>query len=366
MIRRIGYIALEAFKSAMSQRIASLMTVLMVSGMCLAVLLTTGRSIGAEAVVLGTIDDVGTRAITVRASPDAGLDSSVLDRLSTVQGIAWLGALGPATDSRNSRIEDGALVAVRTLWASDVSVLGIQPQPPGVDRPVWVSDRAQEALGMLAPAGAVTSGDGLSSPVVGHADVPIYLEPLEPLAVAPTSGETAGTVSVLIVVAKNSRYVDVLAKTVSGVLGVQDATKVQVTTSDNLSQLRATIQGQLGSFGRELTLVVFAVTGVLTAGMLYAFTTAKRKDFGRRRALGASRSMVFTLVLTQTGLLALVGVILGCTTALGILAVGATPLPGVAFVAAVAVLAIAVSLTAAALPALGAARRDPIRELRVP
>lgn len=219
---------------------------------------------------------------------------------------------------------------------------------------------------MMTPSGAVKSADGLFSPVVGRVDAPGYLNDLEPLAVVPRLQSDPGQVSVLVLVASHSKYVDTLTKAVSDVLGVDDPTSVQILTSDNLSQLRAAIQGQLGSYGRELTLVIFAITGILTAGMLYAFVTAKRKDFGRRRALGASRGMIFALVTTQTGLLAAIGIILGCAGALVTLSMEGSPLPGVDFTAAVATLALGVSVGAATLPALSAAQRDPIRELRVP
>ena len=51
--------------------------------------------------------------------------------------------------------------------------------------------------------------------------------------------------------------------------------------------------------------------------------------------------------------------------AIGLLASG-DPLPGLGFFAAVAILATAVGVVAALLPAVAAARRDPLKELRVP
>ena len=77
----------EVFASAVSQRVASSMSVVMIAGMCLAVLLTTGRTVGVEQSVLHSIDSAGTRSIVIRASPDSGLSTSVLTRISHVEGI---------------------------------------------------------------------------------------------------------------------------------------------------------------------------------------------------------------------------------------------------------------------------------------
>ena len=91
----------------------------------------------------------------------------------------------------------------------------------------------------------------------------------------------------------------------------------------------------------------------------------RRKDYGRRRALGASRSFIISLLLTQTALLALVGSIIGAILATAILLIMGDPLPGIPFTAAVTVLAILASALGAVIPAIVASRREPIRELRV-
>lgn len=73
-----------------------------------------------------------------------------------------------------------------------------------------------------------------------------------------------------------------------------------------------------------------------------------------------------TLLLTQTAILAALGAALGIATASIALAATGDPLPGLAFSSAIGVLALITALVAAALPAVIAARRDPIKELRVP
>lgn len=100
--RRVLAVVRESMASARSQPVASVVSIIMVAGMCATVLLTTGRTVGAEQAVLGSIDSAGTRAVVVRAEADAGLNTAVLDRLANLDGIEWAGAFGAAQDVQNT------------------------------------------------------------------------------------------------------------------------------------------------------------------------------------------------------------------------------------------------------------------------
>jgi len=178
----------------------------------------------------------------------------------------------------------------------------------------------------------------------------------------------AGTepVNVIIVIADSPELVSPVSAAVLSVLAANDPSRVSVETSETLAQLRALIQGQLGSFSRGLVLAITVLTGGLVAVLLYGLVMMRRKDYGRRRALGATRGLIIALLLTQTALLALIGITFGTTFSLLILAITNAAVPDLAFTAALAVLAFTTSLVAALVPALVASRREPIRELRVP
>lgn len=83
-------------------------------------------------------------------------------------------------------------------------------------------------------------------------------------------------------------------------------------------------------------------------------------------ALGASRGFIIALLLSQTLFLALIGVVLGAASAIATFASTSGLLPNPSFVAAIGVLAAATAVLASVLPAIVAARRQPITELRVP
>ncbi len=112
--------------------------------------------------------------------------------------------------------------------------------------------------------------------------------------------------------------------------------------------------------------------GVLAAGLLLVALTLigavsqRRRDFGRRRALRASRSTVVALVLLQTSAAALVGVAAGGVAGLVLVNRLAGSLPSPGFTFGVVVLTLLTALLAAVPPAVLAAYRDPVRILRVP
>lgn len=367
--RRLLAVAREALATSWSQPVASVVSIVIVAGMCATVLLTTGRTVGAEHAVLGSIDSAGTRSIVVRADPDAGLTPAVLDRLANIEGIEWAGAFGAATDVQNAAFPGATKVPVRLAWGDDFAALGISDMMPVANKSAVASTQALEQLGMPDATGGVLTTAGADYAVVGRLTVPDYLQFLEPLVVVPQGApdeSAVNAVSVLVIIAARPDLVAPVSRAVQSVLAVDDPTKVTVSTSESLATLRALIQGQLGSFGRSLVIVIFALTAVLVAAILYGLVMLRRKDFGRRRALGASQSLIVWLLLTQMAVLSAIGAIVGCLAAAVGLAASGDPLPGFDFFVAVAVLAVVVGVVAALIPALAAAKRDPLKELRVP
>ncbi|WP_395245563.1 ABC transporter permease [Agromyces sp. MMS24-K17] len=355
----------EAAVSALVAPVSTIITLVMIAGMCGAVLLTSGRTVGAEQAVIGSIDSAGTRAIVIRADSTAGLDTSVLDRVRGLGGVEWVGAFGNADDMQNSAFPGGTRVPLRQVWADDWSPAGLPSRPPQGEI-AWGSRTALEQLGMADPVGAIADDDGRGYAIGGRLALPSHLDFLEPALFAPQPKGSPGQVAVLVVIAERPDLVAALATAVTGVLAVDDPTKISVQTSEAIARLRGLIEGQLGAFGQTLTIGILILTGILAAVILYGLVMMRRKDFGRRRALGASQRLIVALLVVQTGLVAITGAGVGSTVALGVLAVTGDPLPGYTYVFGLIILSVAVGVLASVLPATAAARREPIRELRVP
>jgi predicted permease len=119
---------------------------------------------------------------------------------------------------------------------------------------------------------------------------------------------------------------------------------------------------------------IFAAVGLVLAAIgvygLVAYSVARRTgEIGIRMALGASRSKVLGLVLSQTAALALAGIVLGlagaaaATRYLQGMLFGLTPLDPSTFAASSALFAV-VALVAAFVPARRATRVNPLAALR--
>jgi ABC-type antimicrobial peptide transport system permease subunit len=122
----------------------------------------------------------------------------------------------------------------------------------------------------------------------------------------------------------------------------------------------------LGAFGvLALTLAAVGVYGVI------AYSVSRRtREVGIRMALGAPRGRVLRMVLGQGSRLAMIGIVVGAIAAVGTgqllesLLYGVSSVDPLAYVVACGVLML-VALLANLLPALTAARIDPMRALRL-
>jgi ABC-type antimicrobial peptide transport system permease subunit len=120
-----------------------------------------------------------------------------------------------------------------------------------------------------------------------------------------------------------------------------------------------------GVFG----LVALLITVIGMYGMLAYSVTERTREMGIRMALGAQRSNVLRLVITQGLRLAAIGVVIGLLGAWGLtrlmstLLFGVTPTDWVTLVGVVGTLAL-VALIACYIPARRATRVDPLVALR--
>jgi putative ABC transport system permease protein len=363
----------EAVAGARSQLVASVLTIAMVAGMCAAALLTTGRTVAAEQAVLAEIDAAGTRSIVVRAGSEAGLTVEILDRLRAVAGIEQATGFGPIVDARNAAVPGAPPVALRPAYGV-IGERSMQSHQHPAGLAAVTSPAGARALGLPDGTGGLRTDHGQDVVVVsGDLAVPTHLRFLEPLAVIPSSG--TGTwageqphepLALLVVLAHSPPEVAAVETVIRGLLTDAEPGTVTIETSAQLAAIRAAIGGELGTHARATVLAILAIAALLVTVNLLALVTMRRKDFGRRRALGATRGLIITLLLTQVALLALAGAALGTASSLAGLATTGNPLPGAEFTMAVAIASLLVATLAALPPAIIAARRDPLHELRVP
>lgn len=293
----------EAIRTVSSQKLVSAVTALLTAGMCIAVLMTSGKVAGNQQAVLSTIESAGTRAIVVRATAQAELTSEVLERLHGIEGIESAAALGAARDVRNAVLPDGAPVALRDFWGEGFGQLS--------SGEAIASPRALAVLGFEVAAGTVADADGAAVAIVGQIADPSLLHAYEPLLLTPRSADEVAPVSIIVVVAKDAAVVHAVEEVIRPMVIGDDPNQVAITTSERLAVLHGTVHEQLDTFGRALVTGSVLLAGLLVALVQSALVILKRKDWGRRRALGASRALILALMLTQNGITAILGAICG-------------------------------------------------------
>lgn len=356
----------EAWRIAWSQPVPTLITGAIVAGTCAVILSTTGQTVQAEQQVLAQIDAAGTRSIVIQDTQGtAGITPAAVDRIARLSGVEWVIGLGPAFDVRPAAVPGGRPAAVRRLYGTlpTVVVTSHWDQTPGT---LVVGRDAQHHLALQHPVGGVAADPGDTYAIVGwlRADEPLAF--LNRSLLAPPDPDPDAEVRTIHLAAATPQAVAAVADASLAVLNPQDPASVGVQTSENLAQIRAAVQGQLGRYGRSLVTLVLGAGLTLTALTLYSSITARRRDFGRRRALGASRPHIVAIVTLQVLTTALPAAAIGTIATVIIILQTTGQAPTTAFTIAIPTLATLTATAAAIPPALVAAYRDPVSILRIP
>lgn len=343
----------------------SITLAVIVAGLCLAVFATAGRAAAAERSVGDRIDDAGTRLITVQyTAPTGALDASLVGRVAALSQVLWAVGLGPASDAGNAALDGGGdAVPARTVFGQPPDELVVVAGRWPHSGEAVVTAGSQRAVGLMQPAGAILFR-ATAIPVVGLIHPAGLLTALAPyILVAPATDDT--DVTTLYALVDRAANIAAARDSIRQLLGVDNSGQVDVSSSSVLAELGVAISGELGSTQRALSAGVLAAGILIIALSTYAAVAARKRDFGRRRALGASRGAIVGLVLVQVCIPAVGGAIVGTVAGWIITNIlGASP--GWQFNFAVPVLAICAAVVAVVPVSYIAARRDPVRILRVP
>jgi len=364
-VSRAAGLVVEALRMALAAPVATAVTAVIVAAAVGVIVSTTGQTVAIERDVLDRIDDAGTRTIVVEdTSGRAGIPPGAVERIGSLAGVDWAVGFGIASDVRVAGLDGGTAVPIRGLFGA---------LPPLVTTSAWdaapgtavAGVEALRALGLATAAGPVqpVSRHALPLGVVGWLDADPPLDFLDRALLRPADPDEI--VVRILVLADHAESVPGLAAAIRAVLDPADPSGVAIQTSDALVAVRAAVRGELGSWGRNLVTLVLGAGLVLTALNVFGAVTTRRRDFGRRRALGASRLDIVALVTVQTVATAIIGALAGGIIG-GVVVVQTLGLaPQLEFGVAIGVLAILATALAAIPPALVAAYRDPVRILRV-
>ncbi|WP_101524584.1 FtsX-like permease family protein [Nocardioides houyundeii] len=357
----------EGWQIFRAQPLVSVVTAFITAAVCLSVFVTAGRAAAAEAAVVSQVDGAGARTIRFSdPSGEAGLTAMGVQHVAELPGVDWMLAIGDTVDVRNSAMPQvGRPVPSAALFSElPPSVRLTAGRAPRLEEAIAGTD-AMTALGLADRTGGVR-GQLFDGPVVGTFDAASPVTELQQSVLIRTVPSDDRLMREVYVVAETVADVRTLERAIPTMLHMTDPSQLRIDSPAVLVDLQEVLRGELGDSGRQLMLLALASGLVLIAVSLYGATAARKRDFGRRRALGATRSALVVLVLLPTGLGALAGVTLG--TGFGVAMVNATQgtVPGIAFILGVPTLTLLTALLAAVPPATIAAAQDPVRILRVP
>lgn len=356
----------ESLKACRSQPVSTALSIVIVAAMCLAVLLTTGRSLGVREEVLRSVDTLGSRTVVITAQADAGLNSNVVPLVASLNIVSWAGGFGPATDVTNERVTGAAPVPLRTLWTEDSSVLSIQNGTRNNTDQAYASSESISLLGLADGVGSVIDSRKRSYEVVGGLSVPEPLKFMEPLIANPQPASAEGPLALLVVIADSPANVSLLENLIPDLLVIDDRSKLSISSSSTIAALREVVSGQVDTFSGALVAGVLAVSTTLIGAVMGSLVILRRKDFGRRRALGATRAWIVSLILLQGIWTSILGSCLGVLSAYIALTLTNSPLPMPDAFTSVGTLGVIVGAVASLVPGIIASTRQPLRELRVP
>jgi putative ABC transport system permease protein len=351
---------------------------LVIAVVCVVVLLTTGKAAGSEQAVLARLDSRGTHLVIVTDnSGRAGLATASADSVATLNGVEWALGLTSAKECANAAIPaTGPGVAVRTAYGDLKSAVTLTSGRWPESGEGIASTSAAALLGLDRGVGGIRCGhdDFRGTAIVGTFDVDptlanlgtaVLVSPLE--AALPRAGSlTNEPLLYLYVQAVNTSMIDGLTDALPDVVTAEAADLLTVEAPSALLEIRSVIASDMKAGTRDLMVLTLGVGLILVAVTMVAGCATRRRDFGRLRALGATRSTILAMVEVQALFAGLLGVGLGMTVGLTALALSTTvPIPW-SFAAGVGILALEAALVAAMVPAMIAGFSDPVRILRVP
>jgi len=342
-------------------RAASLLVAGLAFAVPLAVLGVVGMNFEGQAAILARVDETGARIITVTSAGDSGavLPAAAVERIGNLQGVAWVIGLGPVADVRNGLgVGPAPLLTIRAVRAP----ITLTPEASrGLDG-AYVSTTSATRLGLSGAYGALAPG---SIPVLGWFRARDPLGALDAFALLPRHDDTQ-LLERIIVAVDDVGWVDLTTAHIRDLVG-SDATAVStVTGSEALIAAREAIRNEVGRRDRLLVLVLMGAAMLAAAAVVSVGTLSTRRDFGRRRALGATRGQLTMLVMLTTFWPSVAGAAAGVLGGWAYLTSQLGHAADPEFPAAIGVLVVLALVVASIVPAAHAATRDPLRVLRMP
>ncbi|MFF1877163.1 FtsX-like permease family protein [Leifsonia sp. NPDC058230] len=330
-------------------------------------LISAGRSASLAEDVRARIESAEARTIVVQASPADRLTAKTMRPIERVDGLESAVAFGQSTDVSNEALSGGAAVPARRVWTSDWAALGVPAPTSESTSTAWADSSSVLRLGIAAFPAAVRSPSGSSIAIAGPTQVSLSLTEYANGVLIPTNrSRDSEPVTAIVIVAKSADDVQSLLRIVRTTLHNTSSSTIKIRTSSALVEVSGVVRSVLDSYGRNTLVGSFIGAAALVATLQIGVVLAQRRDFGRRRAIGATRFMIAGLVIGHTVTSTGIGILFGFLGSWIYLTATSAAAPPPDLCVAFAVLLLAATGFLAVIPASLAARLNPATEMRVP
>lgn len=362
--RWAGFVA-DAWHQVRHPWIPTMVAVLVILAATFAIFATTGQAVAGQLRTLDRLNAPEGRLVTLTdATGSAGLDARSVTTIESIPGVEWALGVGPAVDVTNATLRGSGSAPARLIYGNPPPVLRMSTtRPPGPGDALASAERLTD-LGLLDGIGPVTGG-GIEALVIGSftAQPPLTRLQDEVLVHSP---DPNGPLLKLYVSVEDVNLLANIAPALRSVTTSADPAQLVIETSPELTRLSADLTIEMARQARSTLLGLLGTVSLLVSALQFGRVSSASRDIGRRRALGASRSLVIAQILVNGLLTGLTGAALGAAAGLILNGLVAGTLPGPTFTLAVITLVTLASVLAAVPPAIRAARIDPVRILRVP
>lgn len=345
----------------------TLVAVLIVFAGTTAVFATTGQAVAGQQRTLERINSPQGRLITITdAAGSAGLSPRSVATVGSLTGVDWVFGVSAAVDMTNANVPDGERVPARLVYGELPPAIVLDRDQSLAPGNAVAGPGLTQTLGLGDGVGAVSSRTRDATVVGGFtATSPLGALNRNLLIAAPVDSND-GRLITLWVSVSDVTLLAAVADAAARSLVAENIGALEITMASELAQLGEDVTRELAQTARLTVTGLLAAVVILIGALQYGRVAGIVRDIGRRRALGATRSMIVAQVLLDAGLCGLVGTVLGISAGLSINAVVAGALPGWGFTTGVGILVVLASLLGSIAPAIRAARVDPVRVLRVP
>lgn len=353
--------------SAWANKVPAVLIALLVAAMCAGTLATVGRTAQAEEEVIQRMDAAGSRLLTISSRPaEQLLTPAVVSLTDSLSGVERAAGVSETIDVTNAAIGDTSIKAAAWQVLGQVETYAVLTSGrwPNPGEAI-ISEQAARTLGLAESLGAVIPAANKPGPewtVVGTYEARDPFDSFSNGLLIPNPDAPAMMMHALLTDVTHAHTTE---SQILHLIAAPDPTLLTVDSPRGLADLQLQIEGDLGAFSRTLLFGVLGSGLILIAVIVLADVLIHRADLGRRRALGATRSTITSLVMGRNALPAVVGEAVGTASGMAI-SINTGHLPPPTFIMGTAILSVLAAIAASALPAIYAATRDPVRVLRTP